>query len=95
MSRGKIALKRRLRAMEQAGQLFFNKFKQYVIPEKRSVITGKVIVTEMAMVSLRLKMVGKITLFRRTKCNALSTVILPREFYLSAAIRKAEKRFVF
>lgn len=40
---GKIALKRRLRAMEQAGQLFFNKFKQYVIPEKRSVITGKVI----------------------------------------------------
>ncbi len=40
---GKIALKRRLRAMEQSGQLFFNKFKQYVIPAKRDVITGKVI----------------------------------------------------
>ncbi|QOL26730.1 ribonuclease R [Thalassotalea sp. LPB0316] len=39
----KVALKRRLRAMEQAGQLVFNKFKQYVIPAKRDVITGRVI----------------------------------------------------
>jgi len=38
-----IGLKRRLRAMENSGQLIFNKFKQYAIPAKNSVITGKVI----------------------------------------------------
>ncbi|WP_440876264.1 ribonuclease R [Thalassotalea sp. PLHSN55] len=38
-----IAVKRRLRAMENAGQVFFNKFKQYTIPAKSSVLTGKVI----------------------------------------------------
>jgi len=38
----KIGLKRRLRAMEGSGQLIFNKFKQYAIPSKDSVITGKV-----------------------------------------------------
>jgi ribonuclease R len=38
-----IGLKRRLRAMENAGQLVFNKFKQYAIPAKDSVITGKII----------------------------------------------------
>jgi ribonuclease R len=37
-----IGLKRRLRAMENAGQLIFNKFKQYAIPPKSSLITGKV-----------------------------------------------------
>ena len=38
-----IGVKRRLRAMENAGQLVFNKFKQYAIPAQDSVITGKVI----------------------------------------------------
>ncbi len=38
-----IGIKRRLRAMENAGQVFFNKFKQYTIPAKSSVLTGKVI----------------------------------------------------
>ena len=38
-----IGLKRRLRAMENAGQLVFNKFKQYAIPAKNSLITGKII----------------------------------------------------
>ena len=38
-----IGLKRRLRAMENSGQLIFNKFKQYAIPEKSSLLTGKVI----------------------------------------------------
>ena len=38
----KIGLKRRLRAMETSGQLIFNKFKQYAIPPKNSVLTGKV-----------------------------------------------------
>ncbi|WDD98202.1 ribonuclease R [Thalassomonas actiniarum] len=38
-----IGLKRRLRAMENSGQLFFNKFKQYVLAPKDSVLTGKVI----------------------------------------------------
>ncbi len=38
-----IGLKRRLRAMENSGQLVFNKFKQYAIPEKNSLITGTVI----------------------------------------------------
>lgn len=37
-----VGLKRRLRAMENAGQLVFTKFKQYVIPPKNSLITGKV-----------------------------------------------------
>jgi len=38
-----IGLKRRLRAMENSGQLIFNKFKQYALPEKNSLLTGKVI----------------------------------------------------
>ena len=38
-----IGLKRRLRAMENSGQLVFNKFKQYVIPAKNSLLTGKVL----------------------------------------------------
>jgi ribonuclease R len=38
-----VGLKRRLRAMENSGQLIFNKFKQYAIPEANSLITGKVI----------------------------------------------------
>ncbi|WP_019027343.1 ribonuclease R [Colwellia piezophila] len=38
-----IGLKRRLRAMENSGQLIFNKFKQYAVPPKNSLITGKVI----------------------------------------------------
>ena len=38
-----IGLKRRLRAMENSGQLVFNKFKQYALPEKNSLLTGKVI----------------------------------------------------
>ncbi|MBL4765801.1 MAG: ribonuclease R [Colwellia sp.] len=38
-----VGLKRRLRAMENSGQLIFNKFKQYEIPEKDSLLTGKVI----------------------------------------------------
>ena len=38
-----IGLKRRLRAMENSGQLIFNKFKQYAIPANNSVITGKVL----------------------------------------------------
>lgn len=37
-----VALKRRLRAMESAGQILFNKFKKYVIAPKNSVLTGKV-----------------------------------------------------
>jgi len=37
-----VGVKRRLRAMENAGQLIFNKFKQYVVPPKNSLITGKV-----------------------------------------------------
>ena len=38
-----IGLKRRLRAMENSGQLVFNKFKQYAIPAKSSLLTGTVI----------------------------------------------------
>jgi ribonuclease R len=38
-----IGLKRRLRAMENSGQLVFNKFKQYALPAKNSLLTGKVI----------------------------------------------------
>ena len=38
-----IGLKRRLRAMENSGQLIFNKFKQYAIPLKSSVLTGRII----------------------------------------------------
>lgn len=38
-----IGVKRRLRAMENSGQLFFNKFKQYVITPKASILTGRVI----------------------------------------------------
>ena len=38
-----VGLKRRLRAMENAGQLIFNKFKQYVIAPKEHKLTGKVI----------------------------------------------------
>ncbi len=38
-----IGLKRRLRAMENSGQLVFNKFKQYALPEKNSLLTGKII----------------------------------------------------
>lgn len=37
-----IGLKRRLRAMENSGQLIFNKFKQYAIAPKNSLLTGKV-----------------------------------------------------
>ncbi len=38
-----IGIKRRLRAMENAGQLVFNKFKQYALPNKANILTGKVI----------------------------------------------------
>ncbi|MBO9489641.1 ribonuclease R [Endozoicomonas sp. G2_1] len=38
-----IGLKRRLRAMEREGQIVFNKFKQYAIAPKNSVLTGKVL----------------------------------------------------
>jgi len=38
-----IGLKRRLRAMENSGQLVFNKFKQYAIAAKSSLLTGTVI----------------------------------------------------
>lgn len=38
-----VGLKRRLRAMENSGQLVFNKFKQYAIPERSSLLTGKVL----------------------------------------------------
>ncbi len=38
-----IGLKRRLRAMENAGQLVFTKFKQYAVATKSTVITGQVI----------------------------------------------------
>nr|WP_284246586.1 ribonuclease R [Thalassotalea insulae] len=38
-----IGLKRRLRAMENAGQLIFNKFKQYAIAPKNHLLTGRVI----------------------------------------------------
>ena len=38
-----IGVKRRLRAMENAGQLVFTKFKQYAIASKADIITGVVI----------------------------------------------------
>ena len=38
----KVGLKRRLRAMETSGQIIFNKFKQYAIAPKDSVLTGRV-----------------------------------------------------
>lgn len=38
-----VGLKRRLRAMENSGQIIFNKFKQYALPEKNSLVTGKII----------------------------------------------------
>ncbi|XQW86917.1 ribonuclease R [Thalassotalea piscium] len=38
-----VGIKRRLRAMENDGQIIFNKFKQYAIPPKNHVLTGKVI----------------------------------------------------
>lgn len=39
----KVGVKRRLRAMENAGQLTFNKFKQYVIADQNTKLTGRVI----------------------------------------------------
>ncbi|MFD2167754.1 ribonuclease R [Thalassotalea euphylliae] len=39
----KIGVKRRLRAMENDGQISFNKFKQYVIADPNTKLTGKVI----------------------------------------------------
>ncbi|WP_371376592.1 ribonuclease R [Thalassotalea aquiviva] len=39
----RVGLKRRLRAMENAGQLVFTKFKQYAIAAQTSIITGEVI----------------------------------------------------
>ncbi|MEW6997597.1 ribonuclease R [Colwelliaceae bacterium BS250] len=38
-----VGLKRRLRAMENAGQLVFTKFKQYALATKSAVITGEVL----------------------------------------------------
>ncbi|MEW6981142.1 ribonuclease R [Colwelliaceae bacterium 6471] len=38
-----IGLKRRLRAMENSGQIIFNKFKQYAIAPKNNLLTGRVI----------------------------------------------------
>ena len=38
-----VGLKRRLRAMENSGQLVFTKLKQYAIPAKSSLLTGKVL----------------------------------------------------
>lgn len=38
-----VALKRRLRAMENAGQLIFNKFKKYAIPDEKEIVKGKVL----------------------------------------------------
>ncbi|MFD1619060.1 ribonuclease R [Thalassotalea marina] len=38
-----VGLKRRLRAMENEGQLIFNKFKQYAIAPKNHILTGKII----------------------------------------------------
>lgn len=38
-----VGLKRRLRAMENSGQLYFNKFKQYAIPAKSNLLTGTVL----------------------------------------------------
>ncbi|GHE98977.1 ribonuclease R [Thalassotalea profundi] len=38
-----VGIKRRLRAMENEGQIIFNKFKQYAITPKSNLITGKVI----------------------------------------------------
>ena len=38
----KVGLKRRLRAMETSGQIIYNKFKQYAITPKESVLTGKI-----------------------------------------------------
>ena len=38
-----VGLKRRLRAMENSGQLIFNKFKQYAIPEASSLLIGTVL----------------------------------------------------
>lgn len=39
----KVALKRRLRAMERDGQLLFTKFKKYAIPDQKDFIVGQVI----------------------------------------------------
>ncbi|QDP00274.1 ribonuclease R [Thalassotalea sp. PS06] len=39
----KVALKRRLRAMENAGQLVFTKFKQYAKASEATIITGEII----------------------------------------------------
>lgn len=38
-----VGIKRRLRAMENEGQIIFNKFKQYAITPKNNLLTGKVI----------------------------------------------------
>ena len=38
-----VGVKHRLRAMENSGQIVFNKFKQYAIANRRDVLTGKVI----------------------------------------------------
>jgi len=39
----KTGVKRRLRAMENAGQIIFNKFKQYEVSPKGNVLTGRII----------------------------------------------------
>ena len=38
-----VGIKRRLRAMENDGQLIFNKLKQYSLPKQHKILTGKVI----------------------------------------------------
>lgn len=39
----KVALKRRLRAMERDGQLIYNKFQRYQLPDENDFVVGKVI----------------------------------------------------
>jgi ribonuclease R len=84
-----IGVKRRLRAMENAGQLTFNKFKQYVIASKEQRLTGKVIghkdgygffSADAQSHLYRESNRAKITLFLLMKCSEFFMVILLRPY---------------
>jgi len=62
------AMRRRLRAMENDGQLVFTKRKRYALPEKLDLFKGMAIAKAMAFYKSKAK--KRISLFLITKCNA-------------------------
>ena len=63
------AMRRRLRAMENDGQLVFTKRKRYALPEKLDLFKGMVIGHREGYGFLQVEGKKKISLFLITKCN--------------------------